>query len=249
MLCSVNSIAQLIPLQPIELTADTFLGYDSLGAYYYVSNNILTKETGKQTWQYKNPVLGKLKHVDLQNPLKLVLFFQDFNTVILLDNQLNETQKINLSEEKNPILPLGIGLASGNRLWIYNSLSQKVGLYDYAKKEYREITTPFANNVVYYESDFNYFRWIDELGQAMRCDVYGMVESLGKIPKNDQVQWATDTNLIYRKDDQLYRYEFNGNKSTFIEIGKKSFKNFSYKDQILSIFTDHGITNYKISIP
>jgi hypothetical protein len=30
-----------------------------------------------------------------QNPLNIVLFYENFNVVILLDNQLNETQKIN----------------------------------------------------------------------------------------------------------------------------------------------------------
>ena len=63
------------------------------------------------------------------------------------------------------------------------------------------------------------------------------------------MQWATDAILIYKKGDALYRYDFDGNKSTFIEIGEKTFQKFTYKDQILSIFTDHGITNYKITIP
>jgi len=34
-----------------------------------------------------------------------------------------------------------------------------------------------------------------------------------------------------------------------IENVEKSFKNFYYKDQILSIFTNQGISNYKITIP
>jgi hypothetical protein len=47
----------------------------------------------------------------------------------------------------------------------------------------------------------------------------------------------------------LYRYDFVDNKSTLIEISEKTFKNFTYKDQILSIFTNQGITNYKITLP
>ena len=242
-------VAQATRLESFELHADAVPGYDALGAFYYITNNILTKQTDKQNWQYKNPVLGKLTKVDLQSPLKIVLFFQDFNTVVLLDSQLNETQRINFSDDKDPVFPLGIGLASGNRLWIYNSVSQKIGLYDYAKREFRNLTTPFPNNVVYYESDFNYFRWIDDHANAFRCDVYGKIDILGTVPQNGQVQWATDTLLFYKKDNGLYQFDFNGNKSTFIETGEKSFKNFTYKDQILSIFTDHGITNYKIILP
>ncbi len=79
--------------------------------------------------------------------------------------------------------------------------------------------------------------------------MYGKIQVLGIVPENVQIQWVTDAIVFYKKDNDLYRYDFVGNKSTLIEIDKKTFKKFTYKDQILSIFTDHGITNYKITIP
>jgi hypothetical protein len=250
LVCFSNLVAQKpVSTNSVALTADTFIGYDALGAMYSISENVLTKWTDKQFRQFKHPQLGKIARVDLQNPLKIVVFFQDFNTLILLDNQLNETQKIDLSDNNNPILALGIGLASGNRLWLYDGLSLKIGLYDYTKKDFKKLTTPLARTIVYYESDFNYFRWVDDQHQAFRCDIYGKIEALGIVPENDQMQWASDTIVFYKKGGELYRYDFVGNKSTFIEVGEKSFKNFSYKDQILSIFTDYGITNYKITLP
>lgn len=51
------------------------------------------KKNNTQLWQYKNLSLGKITKIDLQNPLKIVLFYEGFNSVILLDNQLNEIQK------------------------------------------------------------------------------------------------------------------------------------------------------------
>ena len=236
-------------LQSFALEADTFLGYDALGAFYFIKNNVLTKVADGKSVEYKNPQLGKISKVDLQNPLKIVLFFQNFNTIILLDNQLNETQKINLSDNNNPIIAIATGLAGSNRLWIYNSLSQKIGLYDYGKNDFQTLTTPFKENVKYYDSDFNYFQWIDEQGNAYRCDIYGKVDAFGRIPVGEQFQWTTDGFLIYKKDNQLYRFDFKEKLSTLIETDEKTFKKFSYSDQILSIFTDHGITNYKITLP
>ena len=250
LICYSNIVAQKpVSINALALNADTFLGYDSLGAAYSIAENVLTKWVQSEIKQFKNPQLGKITRVDLQNPLKIIVFFQDFNTVILLDNQLTETQKIDLSDNSNPLLAMGIGLASGNRLWLYDGLSQKIGLYDYTKKEFKKLTTPLANPIGYYETDFNYFKWIDAQRQAFRCDVYGKIENLGTVPPNEQLQWVTEAVLIYKKGQELYRYEFVGSKSTLIEIDKKTFKNFSYKDQILSIFTDQGITNYKISVP
>ncbi len=246
-LCSQN--IKTTPLQSFALDADSFLGYDALGAFYFLKSNVITKDAENKTWQYKNLQLGKISKVDLINPLKIVLFYQSFNTVVLLDNQLNETQKINLSDNDNTIVAIAAGLASGNRLWIYNSLSQKIELYDYSKNDFQSLTVPFSNNVKYYSSDFNYFQWIDDQGNGYRCDIYGKVDSLGKAPLGEQMQFVSDGTLLYKMDNQLYRYDFKEKKSVALEIDEKTFKKFSYKDQILSIFTDHGITNYKIIVP
>jgi hypothetical protein len=54
---------------------------------------------------------------------------------------------------------------------------------------------------------------------------------------------------MYIKDDTLYLLDRNIAQEYKIENVKKTFKNYYYKDQILSIFTNHGITNYKITIP
>jgi hypothetical protein len=248
--CVWNGLAQKpVLMNTFELKADVFVGYDALGAIYSITNNVLTKQFGEQKWQYKNLQLGKITKVDLQNPLKIVLFYQDFNAAILVDNQLNETANINLNNSTNPIVAIAIGLAAGNRLWIYNNLSQKIGLYEYSKREFKNLTIPFTNNVTYYESGFNYFQWIDEEGNSFRCDVYGKIDQMGNLPSFDQIQWISDTLLLFKKGNELYEYNFKDKKSTLVEIDKKTFKNFTYKDQILSIFTDNGITNYKIAVP
>jgi len=233
----------------IAIKADSFIGNDLFGAWYFVQNNTFIKKSRTKTWQYKNPSLGKITKSDIQNPLKIILFYENFNTVVLLDNQLNETQKINLSENSLPIVAGAVGIAFGNRLWIYNSLTQQIGLLDYLKNEYRSITTPFKGNLKYYNSDFNYFQWINEQSEWYRCDIYGKVTFLGKIPETDDLQIVSDTALIYKKDNQLHYFSLDGNKATLIDFDEKTFKSFSYKDQILSIFTKQGITNYKITLP
>jgi len=233
----------------IQVKADSFIGSDIYGAYYFIHDNALVKKNKSKNWQYKNPALGKITRIDLQNPLKIVLFYESFNTAILLDNQLNETQKIKLSENTVPIVATAVGLAFGNRLWIYNSLSQQIGLLDYLKNSYQPITTPFKGTIAYYNSDFNYFQWIDEKYFWYRCDVYGKISTVGKVPESGQFQFANDSGLIYEKDNKLYYFDGKTNKSALINFDEKTFESFSFKDQILSIFTKQGITNYKISLP
>jgi len=240
---------QVVEQQSFALIADTFLGYDSLGALYYIKNNVLTKQMDDTVWNYKNLSLGKIAKVDFQNPLKIVVFYENFNTVVLVDNQLNETLKINWNDSTTPIVATAVGLAFGNRLWVYNSSTQQVGLYDYLNKEYQTITTPFPNSVRFYQSDFNTFFWIDDQGYGKYCDVYGKVTPFGNLLSLDQFQMVTKTDYLFKKGQFLYFYSSKLKKTIEIQIGEKTFENFSYKEQILAIFTNQGITNYKIKLP
>ncbi|MFE3847337.1 hypothetical protein ACFX5D_05075 [Flavobacterium sp. LB3P45] len=232
----------------LTIDADQFLGYDQFGYYYTLKNNVFSKIKDTETLEYKNISLGKITKVDLLNPLKIVLFYENFNTVILLDNQLNETQKINFSENTVPIVATAIGIASQNQLWIYNSLNQQIGLYDYLKKDYKTISTSFPESIKYYQSDFNTFHWIDKKNNWFSCDIFGKITKKEKISDFDSIEIISDNQLIISKDSIL-TIDNEKNQKFEIEILEKTFKKFCYKDQILSIFTSQGITNYKIIIP
>lgn len=241
------------------LKADTFVGYDNFGASYSIRDNVLSKRTGNAVLEYKNLSLGKIARADIQNPLQIVLFYENFNTAVLLDNQLNETIRLPFSENTKPIIASAVGMASSNRLWIFNTLSQKVGLFDYIRKELTEMTVPFSGKVAHYDCDFNYFQWIDEHGNRFACDVYGKVFEYGKFADCNQFKIINDRWIIFSKNENLYAYEVTRGKTELseaksdkkipLQIAEKTFKSFQYQAQILSIFTTEGITNYKITLP
>jgi hypothetical protein len=244
-----NKVYVVTKVDSIALVADQFLGYDAFGFYYSIKNNVLSKDKKNGHFEYKNIALGKPSKIDIQNPLKIMLFYENFNTVVLLDNQLSETQKINFSENNIPITASATGIASQNRLWLYNSLTQEIGLFDYMKNTYQSITPSFQGNLKHYESDFITFKWIDNKLNWYSCDVFGKITSLGKLTDFDGIQIISNQFIVFSKEGKLYVRNVKNSSISEIENVKKSFKNFYYKDQILSIFTNQGITNYKISIP
>ena len=246
------------------LQADRFVGVDNFGFDYFIRDNVFSKKTNKGILEYKNLSLGKIAHADIQNPLQIVLFYENFNTAILLDNQLNETLEIRFSENATPIVASAVGMASSNRIWIFNSLSQKVGLFEYLKNDYRELTVSFSGKVKHYDSDFNYFYWIDEYGNRFACDIYGKVSEYGKFPDCDRFKMVDDKWILFSKNNNLYAYEatrgnaeqsgteqggVKSDKTFALQIDEKTFKSFHYQAQILAIFTTEGITNYKIILP
>ena len=238
-----------LKIDSIHFDGDAFLGYDSFGFYYTIKNNVFSKIGTQETLEYKNISLGKITKVDLQNPLKIVLFYENFNTVVLLDNQLNEIQKINFSENLIPIVASAIGIASQNQLWIYNSMNQQLGFFDYLNKEYKTVSVPFTENIKHYSSDFNFFYWVDYKNNWYTCEIFGKIISKGIIPDFEWIEIINENQFIYSKDSVLRLYDLEKGEKTEIEISEKTFKKFYYKDQILSIFTSTGITNYKIKIP
>ena len=249
----------IVSSQNIKLTAtattnfplygDEFLGYDQFGFYYIINNNVFSKIDQFETLDYKNISLGRITKVDIQNPMKIILFYENFNTVIALDNQLNEIQKINFSESSVPLVATAIGLSAQNQLWIFNSMNQQLGQYNYLKNDYKTITAPFVVALKYYTSDFNYFYWIDTNNNFYMCDIFGKITSRGVIADYDAVLVINESSYMYLKNSILVVHNIQKDIKYTIDIPEKSFKKFSYKDQILSIFTNKGITNYKITIP
>lgn len=232
--------------------ADAFLGYDSFGYCYLIKNNVFQKVKGNETFEYKNVSLGNITKVDLQNPLKIVLFYEDFNSVVLLDNQLNKITEINFSQNNIPIVVTFIGMSTQNQLWVYNSLNQQIGLFDYLKNEYKTVSTPLTETLKYYQTDFNTFYWIDKKNNWFSCDIFGKTTALGKIPDFDTIEIMNTHQYIFSKGNFLFFKDIsdtNSNTISEIEILEKTFDKFCYKDQILSIFTAKEITNYKIVTP
>ena len=236
-------------LNHITIDADEFLGYDQFGFYYTINNNVFTKTKDSTSLGYKNISLGKITKADIQNPLKIILFYENFNSVIILDNQLNEIQSINFSENPNPIVTNAIGMATQNQLWIYNSLNQQIGLYDYLKNQYKSISTSFPESITYYQSSLTTFNWIDQKNNWYSCDRFGKIKAKTRAVDFDLITIINENQYLISKNANLSIEDIEKNEKYEIDVLEKTFKNFNYKDQILSIFTTEGITNYKIIIP
>jgi hypothetical protein len=231
------------------VNADSFIGFDGLENYYFIDNNVFIKHNNSNKWEYKNVALGKITKVDLINPLKILLYYENFNTAIILDNQLNEIQKINFSDVNSSIVVSKIGMAAQNQFWIYNTINQQIGLFDYSNNTYKILGQPIQETIINAQTDFNYFQWTDNKNRWYACDIFGKILFLGTIVQSKHIQIIDSENLIFLDGEKLSF--FNVQSQTISEIGivEKSFKNFYYKDQILAIFTNRQITNYKITLP
>lgn len=102
---------------------------DRLGNVYYVdSKNTLSKFEPKinRTTKYADLKNGKISSIDVTNPLRIVVFYEDQAVVKFLDVNLTE---INSFQIRNNYIEGWISLvasSNNNGLWMYDNINRKL---------------------------------------------------------------------------------------------------------------------------
>ena len=198
----------------VGLKADRFIGADDFENYYYIQGNSLFKKTATDSYSYMNTQLGAIHSVDIRNPLKILVFYRDFNTVLFLDNRLNElSDRINLNEASYGKNAHFATVSSNNNLWIYSLDDNVLTLWDYENKQALFESQPLQ----FYSSDFeaifqysNYKKcWLvsekdlvefNEFGSFIDSKPLSAVQALGSF--NDQLSYLQNNRLFVRKDEE-----------------------------------------------
>jgi hypothetical protein len=236
-------------LDSVTWDIDRYLGFDAQENQYAIKDNVVLKRTTNEILVYKNLGLGKIERVDFQNPLQLVVFYKEFNTLVLLDNQLNETKRIDFNLNPTLIQLEAMGLSAQNQLWVYDGNSNRLGLYSTTTDQTKWITVPYSNPLINYASDYTYFYWVDSLNKVATSSIYGKLSLIGSVPKYEKIQLIDASTALYIRERQLYLYDIAKGSTKKIEITENFVDNFFFKDGILAIFTQNKITNYKLILP
>lgn len=235
-----------LELDSLKINADFYFGKDNLGFNYSSKNNTIFKSNSHVANQYTNIILGNIANVCITNPLQIIVLYENFNTFIVLDNQLNEIQKIDCFQLNSPIKIEAIGLASKNKIWFFDSLSQQIGLFDLKSNTFQFISTPLQNKIKIYQSDYNHFYWLDSQNNFYKINIYGKIEKLSNDVNLNVFQIIDNNSMIYNINSDIFLFDFSKNESKKIISLEKSFENFFYSKNILTIFTRNQIINYKL---
>ncbi len=151
---------KLISSETIHM--DTFIGFDSYQNLYSIKDKVLHKNGEEGSFIFNDFQLGDIHTVDIVNPLKVVVYYEDTNNVVFLDNKLNEIERINFNELSD-FINLGSATNAGaNKLWLFNIDSQQLELYDYREKRRTTVSQPFPGKLISQVSNFNYCYMLTE---------------------------------------------------------------------------------------
>ena len=100
---------------------------DNLGRIYLVTDkNILInyRPDFKEMYRHANTKSGAISSIDVSNPLKITVFYDNFNKIKIFDNTLTQITEMNLSEKFSDIT----ACASSNdgTYWVYDPTQFKL---------------------------------------------------------------------------------------------------------------------------
>ena len=153
---------------------------------------------------------GKLFSIDVTNPLKILLYYKDFSTVVILDRLLNsrgilDLRKLNLYQVK------AISQSYDNNIWVFDEFESKLKRIS----DDGRLLDQFTDFRVLFDSapspqhiiDQNRQLYLyDPLKGVFIFDYYGSLKS--RIPFRGWMDFSVINDLIFGRDQEnLFRYE------------------------------------------
>jgi hypothetical protein len=227
------------------LKTESIIGVDNFETTYYINHNELFKTEKTITLStYSNIQLGYITTANTFNPLKINVFYRNFNTVVILDNRLTEMFKIDF----NTIQPFKdithITTGNDNTIWLFNQNTQQLENYDYKTNTTRTQTLPIQSEIIDLKSNYNYC-WILTKNYIYK---YNYIGSLLSKTKNKGFTKLVEANgnLILQKENQLFYLAKDSEIFRELKIPKLLINQFLVTNQTLYIYDDEYLHQYQI---
>jgi WD40 repeat protein len=255
---SILGVAQEIITKTIEtefinsfnLEADEFIGTDDFENIYYIKNNVIYKKTALKTYTYSNTQFGGISSIDIKNPLKILLFYSDFNTAIILDNNLNElTSPINFTSESFSKNISFSSISSNNNLWLFSLDDNIIRLWNYQTKKVQFASQPATFYVENFETlqQLSSYKncWLFGDNVMLKFNEYGTFGGVFEIDKFDEVHFS-ENNIIFSNNNRLIIYD-SELESLPIKLNQEILiKSFYFNKNQIYIFDGLKIFVFKI---
>ena len=216
-LATVNTIAQKdssFTINKIIPGEFSYFAVDNLENIYLVNNTDQLKKiyaNGDSAGVFNNVrKYGKLFSIDVTNPLKLLLYYKNFSTIVVLDRFLNVRNTINLGK-KNIFKVKAIATSYDNNIWLFDEGDSKLKKIDdngdvmLETVDFRNLFDTIPSPVQIADQD-GFLYLYDPLRGFYTFDYYGALKN--NIPF---LHW-TNTEVIGKNlygfgDTSLYQYQ------------------------------------------
>jgi hypothetical protein len=152
---------------------------------------------------------GKVAQIDVSNPLRVLLYYKDFSTVVILDRLLNVRSTIDF--RKQDIFQVqAVCLSYDNKIWLYDEFEHKLKKIDedgkvlFATTDFRQLfDEAFSFTSISDQDGFIYL--YDKNKGVYVFDYYGALKNIFSLTGYDNFK-AVGKFITGTRNDSLMRY-------------------------------------------
>ncbi len=233
-------------IDKIDIKIEKLIDANEFNTVYYVNNNVFYKKDASKTISYNNIQLGNITSVNAFNPLKVSLFYKDFNTAIILDNRLAEIYRIDFNS-RQPYRNISfISPGNDNNLWLFNQDSQQLEIFDYKNNITKFKTLPITSTVLDIKSNYNYC-WLLTTDYLLVYNYFGTLISKIKNEGYTNIDESAG-NIILKKGDSLFYLKKETREITPIKIPNLLINQFLVTNETLYIYQNETLQKFQLKI-
>lgn len=189
---------------------------DNLGNIYLINssnqikklnNNFDSVAVFNDTRQY-----GNITQIDVSNPLKILIFYGEFSTILVLDRFLNVRNKIDLRKQ-NIFKASTITLSYDNYIWLFDELENKIkkvgddGIVLIESNDFRMVFDSLFVPETIIDNDGMLYLY-NPLKGLIISDYYGAIKKLNPILHLKYFQ-INGNNFVGFKKHEMFNYSTN----------------------------------------
>lgn len=194
---------------------------------------------------------GQATLIDVSNPLKVLLYYKDFTTVVVLDRFLNAVNTIDLRKQ-NIFQVKAVGQSYDNKLWVYDELDSKLKKIDEDGKllletpDFRFLLDQAPSPTKIFDEN-KYVYIYDSLKGVYVFDYYGSLKNNIMIDHWSNFKVAGKY-IFGTRQNMLYRYEIKSFRVDEWKIPDEIYqsKAFNFSSTRLYVLKDGEIQIYSI---
>jgi hypothetical protein len=197
---------------------------DPLGNVYVVNAGEIKRFNNeyREVAHYSDTYLGKISGVDLSDPLRILLFYKDYNQIVWLDNYLAELRSPILLDQLGYQHVGAVCSSSQGGFWLYNNITCQIHYFDrnmnmvHESISIRPLLGSSAQPSGMMEKNRKVYLNVPDKGIFL-FDIFG--NFVKTIPLTGCTRFqVTDKDIFFYKNDSLFRYNIDRDMSVSMPL-------------------------------
>lgn len=235
-----------------------YYGLDQFGHWYRLEGEKLSKlkDQGQtEVAAFSLPLLGAPQQIELLNPMNPLLFFDDFNQILILDNRLNELRRIDLMEA-GFIDPILIAQSEADQVWLYDQVMDRLLRFQLQSQDLLAQSLNITQliereeEVIALYSSFN--RVLLEVAGVgvLVFDAQGSYKGLRRAPAYTKTAYHNDYLVFFDEvSGAIELYDFKRSQSFEGQIAPMPVKQLQLQKKSLYLFGESQMREYRLDWP